>query len=140
MRISFSECDPGATDEEIGAAEAACRLRFPMGLRRLFRESNGGRPDPSVFRRDGKEIAVSECLALRSGRGSALWTYETIVVDKALVPPSFFPFAVDPGGSYFFVDCSSANGAVLFYVHDTASSDNLVPLGVGFEDFWDCLA
>jgi hypothetical protein len=136
--VTFSECIAPASDEEVDQLEGRVGLKFPSGLRRLFSTANGGRPTPSVFRDGEIDTDVSECLALRDGRGSALWTYELFVLSKRLVPSTFFPFAVDSGGDCFFVDCSSAAASVFLYVHDTAF-EHLCPLDVSIDDFWERL-
>lgn len=132
--VRFVECDPPASDEEIDDLEKRVGLRFPEALRRLFREANGGRPEPYIY----GDTDVSECLALRPGRGSAEWTYDLLVASKQLVPRHFFPFAVDSAGDIFFVDCSSEEGQVYLWVHDTAY-ERVRPLDVSIEGFWSCL-
>lgn len=74
-------------------------------------------------------------------RGDALLateTYAHLVRDHRLVPGHFFPFAVDGGGDYFFVDCSTTDGEVHLYRHDTARAP-LIPLSIGLNQFWDRL-
>ena len=136
---SFVECDPPASDEEIDGLEKRVGLKFPEGLRRLFREANGGRPDPYTYRDEDNDTVVSECLALRPGEGSVEWTYDLLVSSKLLVPRHFFPFAVDSGGDTYFVDCSSPEGMVYLYVHDTAF-EHVRPLNVNIDGFWSRLS
>jgi len=136
--VNFSECVLPASDEEIDDLEKRIGFTLPLGLRELFRIANGGRPEPSVYRDDDNDTDVSECLALREGNGSALWTYELFVLSKQLVPRTFFPFALDSGGDCFFVDCSIAQSPVFLYVHDTAF-EHLRSLNVSLEEFWDRL-
>ena len=59
---------------------------------------------------------------------------ETLVVKERLVPVTMVPFAVDPGGDYFFVDTTTTDGHVYIYRHDTAH-ENLRSLGCGFDEF-----
>jgi hypothetical protein len=136
--VKFVECDPPASDQEIDDLEKRVGLRFPEGLRRLFREANGGRPEPYNYSDGAHDTDVSECLALRPGKGSAEWTYDLLVSSKKLVPKHFFPFAVDSGGNTFFVDCSSAEGAVYLYVHELPVEH--VPLNVNIDGFWSRLS
>ena len=136
--VRFVECETPATDEQVDEIERRAGLRFPSGLRRLFREANGGRPEPYVYRDENNDTDISECLALREGRGSAWWTYELMVLSQKLVPRHFFPFAVDSGGDTFLVDCSSAQGMVFRYRHDTAF-EPVVPLNVAIEELWSRL-
>jgi hypothetical protein len=133
--VRFERCIAPASNEQIDDLEHRLGLQFPADLRRLFREANGGRPEPYVYRDDNHDTDVSECLALRPGRGSALWTYELLVLSKQLVPRHFFPFAVDSGGDCFFVDCSVARSGVYVYVHDTAF-ERLRLLCGSIDEFW----
>jgi hypothetical protein len=104
-------------------------------LRGQYLKSNGGTPDPYVYEDDDVDTVVSEFLPLVSCRAkrTAFNVYENLVLAKALVPLQFFPFAVDGGGDYFFVDCSSANENVSFFVGDDRS---LLRLSVGLPEFW----
>lgn len=133
--VEFIECEAPATAEEIEAVEKYVGYRFPAGLRRLFESANGGRPEPYIFRHGRIDTAVSECLPLRTGKNSALATYEILIRQKKLLPDNYFPFAVDGTGDYFFVDCTSADALVTLYVHDTAF-EHVVPLNIGIEEFW----
>jgi len=136
--VKFSDCIDPASDEQVDDLERQVGLRFPNGLRRLFREANGGRPNPCIYRDDNNDTDVSECLAIRDGRGSALWTYELLVLSKRLVPEWFFPFAVDSGGDCFFVSCSPAEAGVYVYVNDTAF-EHVRLLSASIEEFWSRL-
>lgn len=89
--VEYSDSMAPASDEQIDDLEKRVGLSFPSALRRLFREANGGRPSPYVYRDDNNDTDVSECLAIRDGKGSALWTYELLVQSKHLVPKQFFP-------------------------------------------------
>ena len=73
-----------------------------------------------------------------SGRdGSAVWTYDLFAISKKIIPAHLFPFADDGGGDCFLADCSSPDGNVVLFVHDTAF-EHLQPLHVTFKQFWDC--
>lgn len=145
--VTFTECISPATPEQIAGLEAQLGFRLPEGLRRVFSEFNGGRPEPRTLRPpEGAEIRpygpwdndVSACLELRDGRGSALWSYQLEVLLQRLVPATFFPFAHCSGGDTYFVDCASPDGQVHVYVHDTAH-EHLHALGVSIDAFWGCL-
>jgi len=136
--MEFTECEAAATDEELDEVERRVGLKFPAALRRLFREANGGRPVCSCIDRDGdNHTFASECLVLSGRRGSAVWTYELFAISKKITPPHLFPFAVDLGGDPLLADCTSADGMVIHYLHDTAF-EHLEPLHMTFEQFWDC--
>jgi SMI1 / KNR4 family (SUKH-1) len=136
--MKFAECEAAATDEELDGIERKVGLKFPASLRRLFREANGGRPVCSCTDGDGhSHTYISDCLVLSGRDGSAIWTYNLFAIAKKLTPVHLFPFAVDSGGDCFLADCSSADGEVVLYVHDTAF-EHLRPLHLTFEQLWDC--
>jgi len=137
--MKFEECEIQLTEQDIAAAEASLGIRLPPELRELYFVSNGGYPDPYVHEDDNLDTVVSEFLPLRSerGRGTALVTYRLLVRKKRIVPAHFFPFAVDGGGDYFFVDCASPQGLVYFYASD--NTEPLLALGVGVSEFWSRL-
>jgi len=135
--VKFVECDPPATDADVDELERKLGFRVPSGIRRLLTTANGGRPEPFVF--GGLHgTDVSECLALRDGRGSIRRIYELVVLTNKAAPAHFLPFAVDSGGNFYLVDCSSEEATVHYLHHDPEHT--LHPLGVGLEEFWDRLA
>jgi len=137
--MRFTECETAASDDEIDRVEREVGLKFPADLRRIFHEANGGRPVCPCGGGDDSHTGVSECLVLSGRDGSAVWTYELFAVSKRLTPPHLFPFAVDDAGDCFFADCSSPDGEVVLFVHDTAF-ERLRPLNVTLKQFWDCRA
>jgi cell wall assembly regulator SMI1 len=128
------------TLQDIAAIEAALGLRFPRGLRDSYLRSNGGRPDPYVYEDDTLDTVVSEALPLTAvdEDSTAVATYRALVLEKQLVPAHFFPFAVDGGGNYFFVDCHSSDASVYFFDHDTAG-EHVRALDIGIDEFWNRL-
>lgn len=120
--------------------ESRLGLTFPAALRETYLAANGGCPEPYVYNGTRIETVVSELLPLVSDdHGTAVQTYERLVRKLKLVPCHLFPFAVDGGGDYFFVDCADEAGAVFFYRSDTASDEKLLDLGVGLAEFWQRL-
>jgi len=116
-------------------------VTLPDPLRRQYLRANGGSPDPYVFENDELDTVVAAFLPLTAtGDGdTAVETYADLVASKGIVPRHFFPFAVDGGGDYFFVDTATAEGAVYFYRSDSAEAAGLVPLHLGVDDFWSAL-
>jgi SMI1-KNR4 cell-wall len=107
---------------------------------KLYLLANGGIPEPYVFEDENLDTVVTEFLPLKSeNANTAITCYRDLVLDKKSVPRYFFPFAVDGGGDYFFVDTATPEGAIYFYRHDNASSKPLLNLKVGFERFWALL-
>lgn len=133
--VTFSECEPLATAEDVDALERRLGFAVPAGIRRLAMTANGGRPEPSIYRDSLGCTDVSECLALRDGRGSLWWTYELLILTKKAAPPHYLPFAVDSGGNSFLVDCRE--GTVHILLHDPTF--RLCPLGVTLDEFWSRL-
>ena len=138
--MKFINSEPSISALEIANAEKALGITFPSSVRSLYLSTNGGNPEPYVFEADKIDTIVTEFLPLKSGcKGTALKSYERLVLDKKLVPPHFSPFAIDGGRDYFFVDCSTSNGAVYYYKSDSADRNHLLNLKLGFEQFWGLL-
>ncbi|MBL8608293.1 MAG: SMI1/KNR4 family protein [Myxococcales bacterium] len=136
--MEFDECDPPATESAIAAFEERIGQVLPAGIRTLLLTANGGRPKRAIFRSpDGKAVDVSECLALRAGRGSIESTYQLLTISKRAMPPHMLPFAQDSGGNIFAVDCRTPDAHVYFLLHDPEF--RLVSLGVALEAFWSRL-
>jgi SMI1-KNR4 cell-wall len=136
--MKFINSEEPLTTEKIAAFERELGLHFPPGLRGHYLRANGGSPERDVYEDENVDTMIQKCLPLRHGKGSAIRTYEVLVLSKGLVPKHFFPFACDPGGDYFYVDCSSTRGMVYLYRHDTAF-EPLVDLHVSIDDFWSRL-
>jgi SMI1-KNR4 cell-wall len=141
--MQFTDAEAPLTDADVDSAEARAGVRLPDALRHQYLQSNGGSPEPYVYEDDNLDTVVAAYLPLRSagGKGTAVDAYLHLVLAKKIVPSNFFPFAVDGGGDYFFVDCSSPEGLVYFYRGDSAvePSQRLLPLDVGIGDFWSRL-
>jgi cell wall assembly regulator SMI1 len=138
--MRFENSRAPVTSEALSSAEAEIGLRFPLGLREHYLRSNGGVPDPYIFRRGAMTVAISECLPLRvDGRGlSAMEAYRSLIQERKILPPYLFPFAVDGGGNLFLVDCREDDGWVYVWWHDVPDN-NLLDLRTGISEFWSHL-
>lgn len=139
--MEFINLDRKLSDEEIADVESNLGISFPASLRDLFTNYNGGDPLPYVFQGYGLHTVVNETLPLISGedRDTAVDTYRLLVLERQIVEKRFFPFAIDPGGDYFFVDCETSDSRVYFYCSDTIDHNKLLDLGLSLKQFWDCL-
>jgi hypothetical protein len=102
--MEFLNPDPALTEVQIKECETACGLRLPQALRETYLSANGGRPNPYVFEKK-IDTAISQFLPLMTKverRETALDVYQDLVLERAIVPITYFPFAVDGGGDYFF--------------------------------------
>lgn len=136
--MRFIDCEKPLTAEQLASFERELNLQFPPALREHYLRANGGCPEPYVYEDANVYTSVSECLPLQHEGWSAIRVYKNQVLEKSLVPKHFFPFAVDGGGDFFFVDCSSASGMVYLHRHDTGG-EPLVALNVGIDEFWSRL-
>ena len=134
--VRFEDALPPATEAQIQQAEQRVGLRFPQPLKWLFLHGNGGAPDPCVFPSPIGMLVVNACLAVGTGRGSADDICERLRAGATTRPASFFPFAYDPSGNYFFVDAADPAAPVYFEVRDSADPKEIVPLNVTLEEFW----
>ncbi|MEZ6139097.1 MAG: SMI1/KNR4 family protein [Zavarzinella sp.] len=140
--MRFTNLDRKLTDAEISSVEIELGIRFPKSLRELFANYNGGSPDPYVIQVEGLHTVVNETLPLLSSKdfGTAVDSYKLLVQKRRIVEKKYFPFAVDAGGDYFFVDCFSTDSQVYFYDSDTDSvQDRLLKLGMTLQEFWNRL-
>jgi hypothetical protein len=138
--VKFVNSEPAVSLADIVEVEQRLSLQLPAVLQALYLKSNGGFPHPYVFEDENIDTVVSEFLPIRSANeGTAVAAYANLVLEKGIVGRSFFPFAVDGGGDYFFVDCSTAEGAVYFYRGDSASADRFVDLRINLDNFWSLL-
>ena len=134
--VQFLECGPAATESDIKELETRLGFAVPSGIRTLLLTANGGRPSPRIF--GGiKGTDVSECLALRDGRGSLWWTYELLAKKQKSIPAHFLPFAVDSFGNTFLVDCRTDEAGVYILLHEQPSKTQ--SLRVNLEEFWASL-
>lgn len=140
--MRFDNPETPVTSEELTKIESNLALSIHQDLKSLYLRSNGGSPEPYVYEDDSVDTVVASFLPISSssGKRTAADTYMHLVRAKKIVPQHYFPFAVDGGGDYFFVDCSSANGMVHFYRSDSpVNEESLVSLGVGIGAFWSKL-
>ena len=133
--VRFVECDAPATNADVDALETRLGFKVPNGIRSLLTTSNGGRPEPMTYLDSRGDINVSECLALREGKGSIWWTYELLILTKQAAPRHYLPFAVASAGNVFLVDCTSE--AVYLLLHEPTF--RLVSRGVTLDEFWSRL-
>lgn len=129
------------SEEQIESVERSLGLQFPRSLREYFLQPDRVRQDLCIYDDEEDErvgVVVHHRLSLSDGRENALAIYSDHVLKKELVPRSFFPFAVDPGGDILYVDCSSQSGSVYLWHHDTAF-DPIIPFKIDLETFWSRL-
>jgi cell wall assembly regulator SMI1 len=130
------------SQRDIAKAEQAIGLTLPPAVKKFYAKWNGGSPEPYMYQDGTIDTVVAELLPLKSStaRGEAGQTYRRLVLEKQIVPKHFFPFAVDGGGDYFFVDCTDpAAGSIYFFRSDYWFDDRekcLVKLPVSFDEFW----
>ena len=138
--MKFINPDKQLTEVEVAAVERELGLIFPAPLRSLFLSNNGADPEPYVFNSDTLHTVVNETLPLISDtdRGTATESYFNLVIEKRIVGRSFFPFAVDAGGDYFFVDCGDSEAPVYFFRSDS-SADRVEKIANTLGEFWDAL-
>jgi hypothetical protein len=136
----FINSDVQLSSHDIVGVENETGVKLPESLRRHYLRWNGGEPEPYVFENQCLDTVVSEFFPLmsHSERDTAVSVYRRLILEKALAPRTFFPFAVDGGGDYFFADCGTPEAMVYFFRGDYWSSDRskcLLGLSMGFDEF-----
>lgn len=140
--MQFTDLDCKLSREMVENVETDLGISFPESLKDLFVKFNGGDPDPYVFQNFDLNTVVNATLPLIStqNRGTALYSYQLLVVERQIVNKNYFPFAVDAGGDYFFVDCDTADARVYFYLSDAGEDRRgLLDLELTLNEFWDHL-
>lgn len=134
--MKFRKHRPALRPGDISDVEDRFELTLPEDLKAIYMQSNGGTLVDYVY--DDVEVAtvISQILPLSADSGmNAARSYHLLVEDRGIVPRHFFPFAVDGGGDYFFVDCRTDEGRVHFFRADEDPPEQLLDLGVGIADF-----
>ena len=141
INMTFTNHDKSLSLKEIEQVEKSIGINFPEPLRQFFQKNNGAEPDPYVLKTDSLDTIVSETIPLLSGkgRGTAENSYNRLIRQRSLVDEKYFPFAVDGGGDYFFVNCEDQRASVYFYRSDSFSPSSLVKVSESLEDFWQML-
>lgn len=141
-RMRFLNSHDAITKQQILSISDQLGLSFPKDLLDIYEGSNGGTPEPYVYEDDNLDTVVVEFLPLVSTRQkrTAVESYANLVRSKKIVPPNLFPFAMDGGGDYFFIDCNTPIGEVYFFRSDRSSgSSPLVALNLGIRSFWESM-
>jgi cell wall assembly regulator SMI1 len=141
MKMIFTNPERSLSQRDITKVEKEFGLTFPAPVRKFYAQWNGGSPEPYMYQDDTIDTVVAELLPLKSstGRGEAGQTYQRLVLEKQIVPKHYFPFAVDGGGDYFFVDCSDPAASIYFFRSEHWLDDRercFVKLPVSFDEFW----
>lgn len=137
--MKFDKSENSISADAIEKIRLDLGVNFPQELNDLYLRSNGGVPEPYVYEDDNVDTVVTEFLPIssNSNKRTSADVYKHLVLSKAIVPRHYFPFAVDGGGDYFFVDCSSKGGTVHFYRSECATSNMpLKSLEMGLDEFW----
>ncbi|MBS0659295.1 MAG: SMI1/KNR4 family protein [Verrucomicrobia bacterium] len=140
--MNFKNPETLPTEDEVASIEKELGFTFPAQIRSFFLENNGADPDPYVFKSDTLNTVVSETLPLvsRTGRGTAVDVYRKLVLERAIVGTNFFPFAIDGGGDYFFVNCDGREAGVYFFNSDTdCPEDRMEKVASSLDAFWGAL-
>ena len=134
----FDDSEAPITVEELADIEALILLKLPRPLKNMYVIANGGSPNPYVYEDDQLDTVVASVLPIASSsKQTAVNVYEDLVKSKKIVSSHFFPFAIDGGGDYFFIDCMSQDGLVHFYRSDSSDVGSpLISLGIGVEEFF----
>ena len=131
------------TVEEIREIETKLSLSLPTSLKEVYLNLKVNDFEQSYFTFDGSDYEVAELLPLKAERYeyTAMSSYRNLVLSKGLRPNAFFPFAVDSGGDYYFVDCSRPDGTVSFFQGEYWPDEQecVTNFGLGFKEFWHAL-
>lgn len=136
--IEFKNPDVPISPSVFDAFELEFELTIPEVVKLFYCANNGGEPSHFIFRTEDHELIVNAVLPFVSNTTphTAVYCYRSLVLSKKLVSRNFFPFAIDPGGEYFFVDCTSSEGPVVTFNSDMTEIEKVSD---SFLQFWDGL-
>ena len=138
--MKFSDSEKKLSPKKIAKIEADLGVNLPKILVEYYLRYNGGVPNPYVFQQGSIDTSVSEFLSLTSIEGdTSPAVYKDLVLEKKIVPVQFYPFAIDGGGDYFFLDMNDPKETVYLYIHDTVRKKPFINLRMSFTEFWDYL-
>lgn len=138
---SFTNSDGPLSRADILSVQRDLGVQLAPELVDFYLSTNGGEPERYVLARPDirVETSVTEFLPLRSDRPGVLTAadvYRSEILERRLLPTSYFPFAVDGGGDFFYLDSDSER--CVLYRHDTIF-EKRIPLDVSLSDFIESL-
>lgn len=114
------------TNAQIDSAERKMGVPLPSVLRDALVDANGGTPKEPLFVVDDMFYVVAEFLPLDAGSGlevgSIVDYYLDLVLQRRLWPRNYLPFAIDPGGNFYLIDCSADPADVFVWYHDVGEN------------------
>ena len=123
--MKFENSESPANVKEISEIESRLDLNLPVDLKKIYMTSNGGSPELYVFEDENVDTVVANFLPITSsGARTAVDVYSHLVIAQAMVPKQYFPFAVDGGGDYFFIDCSAEIELVYLFRSDAPKGES----------------
>ena len=103
--VKFTNAGKLVTEHDIEQIETELGFVFPPDVRRFYLHTNGGRPYPHLFPKDGELFAVHQFLPLKfpNPRLTVESTYRDLTTDPATstFPKYLVPIAIDPGGDHY---------------------------------------
>lgn len=102
-KLEFDNQQPKCTSSDIQSVEVRYGFTYPMGLKELLLQHNGGTPiNYNVFHTDSNDYYLDYVLPIKYGDDLS---FEATMNDiKDLVPQNKIPFAMDPFGNFFLFD------------------------------------
>jgi cell wall assembly regulator SMI1 len=118
----FKKCGATINEADIERLEADLNVSLPESMKALYLKFNGGMPALDWFPMtdDWDPIWIHEFLPIATKNDNGELTIQGVysqVTNKAGYPPSFIPFAVDPGSNLFCIDLK--DGSVHYWLTDT---------------------
>src|SRR5262249_41450399 len=135
----FQNSDIELTETDIARAEADLGFRLPSPVRDFYLRTNGGTPYPYAFEDKKYHVFAIICTVFplqSQSDDTAVVAYNLYIRMNNLAPSNYLPFATGEDRQLFLVDCSDPISAVHFYSDDLPYFEKLIPLNVGFDEFW----
>ncbi len=103
--VTFTHTGRPVTERDLGKIESELGFSFPANVRGFYTQTNGGRPKPHLFPKNGEFYAVHKFLSVLfpNPRLTVESTYRDLTTDPATsrFPSYLVPIAIDGGGDHY---------------------------------------
>jgi len=137
--MTFKYASSQLSESDLDEVECRFGFRFPPDFRRLYLQSNGGRPDRDRFVDANGSCIVDAFLPIKYARPPLNLfekSIEWLKLDQRLVPDHLVQFAVDPFGNLFcFSTKADEFGAIYWFRTERNRARHAEFLSPSLDDF-----
>ena len=141
LYTQFRNQQDSVSDDDLSKVEDALKIILPAELKSQLKRSNGGRPYPNCFMKDGEVWIVSQFYSISHGPKATRFedAFQTLVIDgMSFFPRDLLPIAEDPGGDIYCISTNPKLQAKIFgWQHEKYNDpdQSVVELCDGLDEF-----